>query len=260
MKPLLILTSVLAATAIAAPAAHAGAQQGVKCPSGFDAAISDGDKKLVCVKTARYELASICLPVQVSQAGQVTAKPQVVMDPSGSDQCQALLTGNKTPSLMSPPTPGQPAASEFSRVVNPTGPDKFVATRTEYAFPEGFMYGPGDARNGVSCPAGYDGDKVFNGRGIRCDKYDGSPRPADCDAYGIGPVGIGWQWKRDHVGSEDRCIPMFGGDDGPTKPQGMTKVHHDQERASDDIGWILDKNAGARDTWQRKVYKFPNRN
>ena len=41
MKRLLILASVLSATGIAAPAAHAGAQQGVKCPSGFDATISN---------------------------------------------------------------------------------------------------------------------------------------------------------------------------------------------------------------------------
>jgi hypothetical protein len=260
MKRLLTLTSALAIMGVAAPAAHAGAQQGVKCPSGFAATISDGNRKLVCVKTVRYELASICSPVQISFQGTVTTKPQVVMEPSGSDQCLAVLSGVKTASLMSPPAPGQPAPSEFARVINATAPDKFVATRTEYAFPEGTMYGPGDARNGVSCPSGYDGDKVFNDRGIRCDKLDGSPKPADCDGIAAGPVALGWRWERDHVGSEDRCVPMGTGEHGPTKPQGMTKAQHDLERASDDIGWVLDKNAGARDTWQRKVYKFPNRN
>ncbi len=273
MKRLLILVSVPAALALGAPVAHAGEQQGVKCPSGFDAVISNGNKKLVCVKTARYELASICSPIVVSTkavsglspSGSVTVpistnSANVVMEPSGADQCLAVMTGSKTPSQMSPPGLGQPAPSEFTRVVSAAGPDKFVATRTEYAFPEGAMYGPGDARNGVSCPSGYDGDKVFNDRGIRCDKLDGSPKPADCDGIAAGPVALGWRWERDHVGSEDRCVPMGTGSHGPTKPQGMTKVQHDADRARNDAGWILDKNAGARDTWQRKVYAFPARN
>jgi hypothetical protein len=140
--------------------------------------------------------------------------------------------------------------SELKQVANPSGPDKFVATVHEFSFPQGNLY-VGDASAGVVCPAGFDGDKVHSGRGIRCDKYDGSPRSADCDGI------VGWEWKRDFNGAEDRCRNIVTGETGSTKPEGMTKVQHDIERASDDVGWILSKKAGARDTWQRKVYKFP---
>lgn len=259
MKRFSALVAAAAVTVLASPAAHAGKQQGVKCPSGYDAVISDGNKKLVCRTTRRYEKGSICYPVQVSP--QVSIKPlSIVMETTGSDQCLNVLTGSKTPSLMLPPAPGLPAASEFAREVSAAGPDRFVATRTEYAFPTGTTYPVGNPANGVSCPAGYDGDQVSGGSGIRCDKLDGSPKPADCDGVGAGPVVIGWKWTQDHVGSEDRCLPMSTGPHGPTKPQGMTKVQHDLERASDSIGWILDKKSGARDTWRRKVYEWPNHN
>lgn len=264
MNKLLILVPVVAAIGMAAPAAHAGAQQGVKCPSGFDAVISDGNKKLVCRTTKRYELMSICSPVVFTSSGLKLPTGNIVMDPvgrdGGKDQCLAVITGAKVDAVASPLLPGYPPLSAFEFQKNPTTPDKWVATRTEYAFPTGTTYPVGNPANGVSCPAGYDGDKVFDGRGIRCDKLDGSPKPADCDGVAAGPVAIGWRWERDHVGSEDRCVPMGTGDHGPTKPQGMTKVQLDLERASDEIGWILDKNSGARDTWQRKVYRFPNHN
>jgi hypothetical protein len=103
----------------------------------------------------------------------------------------------------------------------------------------------------VVCPAGFDGDKVFGGRGIRCDKLDGSPRSADCDGI------VGWEWKRDLAGAEARCRNIVTGATGPTKPDGMTKIQHDLVRESDEIGWVLNKISGARDTWQRKVYRFP---
>jgi hypothetical protein len=249
---------------MAAPDAHAGAQQGVKCPSGFDAVISNGDKKLVCRTTKRYELKTICSPVVFTSRGLKLPVGNIVMDPvgrdGGIDQCFAVGGGDKVDAAREPLLPGYPPISEFTFEKNPTTQDKWVATRVEYAFPEGTAYPVGSPANGVSCPSGYDGDKVFNGRGIRCDKYDGSPKPADCDGIAAGPVAIGWRWSQDHVGSEDRCVPMGSGSDGPTKPQGMTKVQHDAERASDDIGWILSKKSGARDTWQRKVYAFPNHN
>jgi hypothetical protein len=142
--------------------------------------------------------------------------------------------------------------SELVQQANPNGLDKFVATVHEFSFPlDRPLPFVGDASNGVVCPSGFDGDKVHSDRGIRCDKHDGSPRSADCDGI------VGWEWKRDFDGAEDRCRNFVTGATGPTKPEGMTKVQHDLERASDEIGWLLSRKAGARDTWQRKVYKFP---
>lgn len=243
MKRLLIPASIAALLGLAAPPALAGAQQGVRCPGGYSALISDANRTLVCRKTVTYERDSVCPPLF-----------NKMLD-ANSDRCQNEVTGAAVASIMLPPVPapGQPLASEFKRVVNATGPDKFVATQFQFAFPEGRPVPPyiGDASKGVTCPAGHDGDKAYDGRGIRCDKHDGAARSADCDGI------VGWEWKRDLNGAEDRCRHLVTGETGPTKPEGMTKVQHDLERKSDEIGWVLNKKSGARDTWQRKTYAFP---
>jgi hypothetical protein len=237
---------VALAMSLFSPGAHAGPQQGVRCPGGFDALISNGDKKLVCRKVIPFERDAICLPAY-----------RLVNNGAQLDTCVVRVPNTGIAQALPPtaapivPAPWQKVVSELKQVPNPSGPDKFVATIHEFAFPElGSVY-VGDASQGVVCPAGYDGDKAHNGRGIRCDKHDGSPRSADCDGI------VGWEWKKDFSGSEDRCRNFVTGATGPTKPDGMTKVQHDRERASDDIGWVLNKKSDARDTWQRKVYKFP---
>ena len=247
MKRLLILVSIPVTLALAAPAAYAGEQQGVKCPSGFSALISDANKKLVCRKVIPYERDAICLPAYSLVNNGATLDRCVVRVPNTGIAHQLEPTA-----LPIVPTPWQKVVSELTQQANPNGLDKFVATVHEFSFPEGrpLPY-VGDAGIGVVCPAGFDGDKVYSDRGIRCDKHDGSPRSADCDGI------VGWEWRRDFSGNEDRCRNFITGATGATKPEGMTKVQHDHERASNDVGWVLDKNAGARDTWQRKVYKFP---
>ena len=82
-----LFTVAAAAVAVLANApapAQAGEQQGVKCPQGFEAQKSNGNRKLVCSREKTYELASICSPVVVGKQS-VTLKPQVVMDPKGPD-------------------------------------------------------------------------------------------------------------------------------------------------------------------------------
>ena len=107
------------------------------------------------------------------------------------------------------PVPGQPLESDFKRVVSATGTDKFVATQQQFAFPEGRPVPPyiGDASKGVSCPTGHDGDKVFDGRGIRCDRNDGVPRSATATASSVGS------------GSATTTVPRTGaGTSSPAKP------------------------------------------
>lgn len=244
-----VLRSLLAAaaTACAAGPVLAGPQQGVTCPSGFDALIPDGNRKLVCRKVVRFERDAVCLPTH-----QLTDRGTAV------DQCVVKVPNTNVQHTM-PPTampivtlPGQQVVEPLKQVPTPNAPDKFVAVVHEFAFPKGNPYPyVGDASKGVGCPSGYDGDKVSDGRGIRCDKLDGAPKSADCDGI------VGWEWKQDLAGAEDRCRNIVTGATGPTKPTGMTKIQHDAERASDDVGWVLNKRSGARDTWQRKVYAFP---
>jgi hypothetical protein len=232
---------------LSAPAAQAGAQQGVRCPSGFSALISDGNKKLVCRKVIPYERDAICPPAYTLVNAGATLDQCVVKVPNTGVAHRVAPTA-----LPIVPTPWQKVVSELAQQVNPNGLDKFVATVHEFSFPQGrpLAY-VGDASKGVVCPEPFDGDKAQDDHGIRCDKYDGSPRSADCDGI------VGWEWKRDFSGAEDRCRNIITGETGPTKPEGMTKVQHDLERASNEIGWILNKKPDARDTWQRKVYKFP---
>jgi hypothetical protein len=250
--------AALLAAALFNPApARAGEQQGVRCPDGFSAQLSQDNRKLVCSRP--YTLASICSPAVFAATG-VRIGGQVVMDPvgrdGGIDQCLAVVAGRRTDSVMSPPLPGYPALSTFERKPHPTQPDRFESSQREYVFP---VAGPdyfGDPRQGVRCPSGFDGDPRFNGRGMRCDRNDGDSRRADCDGLHAGIVSIGWVLRVDRRGHEDRCEPAAGGAHGPTKPEGMTKVQHDAERASDSIGWLLKERDGS-DRWQRKVYAWP---
>lgn len=252
---------VIAATAAIGPSAHAGQQEGVHCPSLYTAAITNGSRNLVCSFSASATKKSICSPLAFSAKGITVGA--VTLDPvgrdGGIDQCVAPATNQRVDSLMEPMAPHEGPPSKVTRVVSPTGPDHFDAEYTKYDYPEISPSVPlplvGNAVNGVVCPSGYDGDTRLNdfGRanGIRCDKYDGSPKAADCD--------FGWTVLRDRNGNEDRCLAPLGLSEGPTKPAGMTKLQFDAERALPTVGWILNKKSGV-DTWQRKVYAFPQKN
>lgn len=255
MNKYFIAGFVTTTTLIAAAPAHAGAQQGVICPSGFDAQISNDHRQLVCRKTSRYAVQPVCSPLTFSAKG-VKASGNVVLDTRDEDRCLATVSGQ----TIEPQFTGMPVGAT-NYIVRRTrtdskGPDTYQAEVTEHAFPQGGPIYVGDASKGVQCPAGYDGDQRFSGRGIRCDKHDGAPRRADCDGLHAGIVSVGWKLEVDRRGHEDRCVPTAGGADGPTKPEGMTKVQHDAERALDTVGWLLQDRDG-RDQWQRKVYAFP---
>jgi hypothetical protein len=245
-----------AAAVLCAAPARAGQQEGVQCPSLHLALISNGNRNLVCKFNGLTRKKSICSPVAFNARGITVGA--VVLDPvgrdGGIDQCVAPVTNQRVDSLMESMAPYEGPPTTVNRVVSPTGQDEFEVSYSKYAFPDGAMYGPGDARNGVSCPAGYDGDvrkdKWGDANGIRCDKLDGAPKTADCD--------IGWTVARDQNGNEDRCLGPLGLSEGPTKPAGMTKIQFDAERALPTVGWVLSKRSGA-DTWQRKVYAYPER-
>lgn len=243
------LTAIAATTALwlAAPtAAHAGEQQGVQCPSGSTAAIGTGNKSLKCSKVEVIEREAKCLAVNVNKQGSVDANLRIQHITEGFDVCK-IPGGTASSAVQFVPLPGDPPFSSFTQTER-AGKDVFRATRTVFVFPEkGPIYNPlHQASNGVTCPAGYDGDQVFDGKGIRCDKFDGDQKNGDCD--------IGFTRAADQKGNEDRCLGL---NNGPTKPKGMTFVQHQLERNSDRIGWVLSAPAG-QDTWQRKVYAFPN--
>ncbi|KNZ32596.1 MAG: hypothetical protein AD742_10955 [Methylibium sp. NZG] len=243
------LTAIAATTVLwlAAPtAAQAGEQQGVRCPSGSTADIGSNNRTLKCAKVETINRDAMCVGITVSNQGDVKQNLRLEHVTAGRDVCK-VPGGTATSPVTFLPLPGDPPASSFTQVEQ-AGKDVFRATKNVYVFPErGPIYNPlHNASLGVACPAGYDGDPVFDGKGIRCDKRDGSPKTADCD--------FGFTREPDQRGNEDRCLGLHN---GPTKPRGMTKIQHDLERDSDRISWYLNENVG-QDTWQRKVYAFPN--
>ncbi len=62
MKTWIPATSLGITLALLAPSALAGPRQGVRCPGGFDALISDNNRKLVCRRVVQFERDAICLP------------------------------------------------------------------------------------------------------------------------------------------------------------------------------------------------------
>jgi len=246
LKTLFVAKSVaavaIAASGVAGPvAAHASEQDGVTCAADTQAALVNG--VLTCKK--QKVLASICSPVAFGKTLKVNGN--IVMNPSGSDTCLAVVAGNIAPSVMAPPTPGiDPPASAFHRVVNASGPDTFVADM--YVYPVGALY-IGDASHGVKCPSGFNAVGINGSRGLRCEAV--AVKRAGCDT--------GWAIER-HNG-KDLCImnTPFG------RLEGNFTIPEDANYTGlignpETHGWNLDKDrVGNTDYWvsEQKSFKFP---
>jgi hypothetical protein len=157
-----LAVAAVAASGLSAPmAAQASESAGVTCPADTTASLVSGVLK--CKK--QKVLASICSPLAFSSKG-ITINTNIVMQPTGSDTCLAVATGQIVASVMQPPTIGvDPPASAFVRRVNLTAPDTFVAD--QYVFPAGAIF-IGDASRGVKCPSGYSAVAINNNTGMRC--------------------------------------------------------------------------------------------
>lgn len=251
-QTLIHLAAVLA-LATALPAAHANTTaEGVKCPTGSTARLSNGDRKLVCEAEERVERASVCSPLVFKNNGDVNLNTRIEPQLSGSDSCVARNTAGAV--IATQPSqalflPGDDP-TQFRREVRP-GADVFVATKKAYRFPEGGPVYLGDASKGVSCPAGFDGDSSFGGKGMRCDRRE--LRKAVCDAG----------WTLDRNNGTDKCFieqTVFGNKvrvDGQfTIPEGLTGLLGNPESH----GWDLKRDhSGSVDFWSKeaKDYRFP---
>lgn len=256
-QTLMLITKVSAAVIatgwLMVPTAQANtAQQGVQCPSNSTAKISDGNKHLVCEAEERIERASVCSGVVFKTNGDINLNQRIEMISTGSDVCRGVTTGATQPSqaLL---LPGDNLA-DFHREVRANAADVFVRTQKTYKFPEGGPIYIGDASHGVQCEAGYDGDAMFGGKGIRCDRRE--IRVATCD--------IGWTVDRNN--GKDKCFieqTVFGNkvrvDGQYTIPTGTTGALGNPEH----LGWDLKiDHSGNTDYWARegKDYKFPKSN
>jgi hypothetical protein len=246
-KQVLVQIAAIVATGwMIAPAAHANtAQEGVQCPSGSSATISNGERKLVCESQERVERASVCSPIVFKSNGDINLNQRIEMIEAGSDTCRAVTTGATAPSQAALLPGDNPL--DFHREVR-AGADVFVFIKKTYKFPEGGPIYVGDASKGVQCETGYDGDARFSGRGIRCDRKE--TRKATCD--------LGWTVDR-NTGT-DKCFieqVVFGNkvrvDGQYTIPEGTTGVLGNPETH----GWNLLKDfQGSTDFWQKESTDF----
>jgi hypothetical protein len=238
----------------------------VICPAGTTANLANGVLKCSVILT--YTRGSICPPLKFPNYTQI--------DVAGADQCKPQVTtiDNKAAvaSAMTPPparvtmpqgtAPGletfvngvvQPPDSAYTRQVNATGPDAFVARKTVFVWPDGLPL-PNTVGHspdsGVSCPSGFDTDPIQNGRGLRCS--DTVVKKAVCDA--------GWTIERksgrdlctnrDLLGN--RVIGQF------TIPENAGYVGLMGNPAQH--GWTLDTDrSGNVDYWVKNgtVYRYP---
>lgn len=252
-KPTLIAAASFASLVLLAQPALANTPaEGVQCPSGSTALISNGERKLVCEAQQRVERASVCSPVVFKNNGDINLNTRIELAPAGSDTCVARNTAGAV--IASAPSqalflPGDDP-SQFQREVR-AGNDVFVRTAKTYKFPVGGPVYVGDAAKGVQCQSGFDGDARFNGQGIRCDRRE--TRRATCD--------IGWTVDR-NTGT-DKCFIeklVFGNrvrvDGQFTIPEGTTGLAGNPETH----GWnLLRDHQGSVDFWAKeaKDFRFP---
>ena len=252
-QTLIHIAAVLTLAAAAAPAAHANTPaEGVKCPAGTTAKLSNNDRKLVCEGEERVERATLCSPVVFKNNGDINLNTRIEHVKTGSDTCVARNTAGAV--IATQPSqalllPGDDP-TQFRREVRPDA-DVFVAIRKAYKFPVGGPVYLGDASKGVSCPTGFDGDAKFGGQGMRCDRRE--YRKASCD--------IGWTMDRN--AGTDKCFiekEVFGNrvrvDGQFTIPEGLTGLLGNPESH----GWDLKRDhEGSIDFWSKeaKDYRFP---
>lgn len=248
----LISTAVLAATAFSATPAAAqvpNPEAGVTCRAGTTADFNNGS--LRCSTEREVRLESICSVVTVNRRAEVGVTLRD-LDPrppltAGVDQCISA-TGTRTPSVMRPPVPGvDPLARPgvYERVVNPTGPDVFVAQQTAYEFPQGWAF-VGDPSRGVTCGNGFDAERVGT-RGLRCVKQE--VKLATCDGG----------FSIDRRNGRDLCTKtnLLGNREigQYTIPSGVGYIGLAGNPASN--GWRLDMDrSGERDYWIKRERQF----
>lgn len=239
----------------------------VTCPSNTDATFSSGGV-LKCSVTLVYTRGSTCPPANeyinytnVSDAGAdkclpvgktVNGRDSVpsAMDPlPGPPTIKGQTAGLSGDLLTAINTIGQaallPPNSAYTRVINPTRMDTFVAEKVVYLWPENLpplsIVGH-NAANGVACPSGYTDVRGQNTRGLGCEKAE-SRKPMCQNVLGFG-------WRLEVKAGRDVCHgPNV--DNDPTKPDGEHGI------TGPEWSLVIDGGAGNMDAWKRYTYTAP---
>lgn len=255
LKSLVLAQSIAAAVvAFGAPATSMAAvggvgatpQNGATCPTNSTPTLSGG--VLLCRQAVQHTRGSICSAAIFQRNGDITLNVRVEMLSAGSDLCRILGGAVTQPSQMTPPLPGMPADSAFTRQINASGVDTFTATTFQYVFPAGAVF-VGDASHGVRCPSGFSAQSINSGRGMRC--FDEVVKRAGCD--------IGWSVER--RSGVDRCTSRdFLGNlviGQYTIPENAAYVGLMGNPGTN--GWNLDADRighGSTDYWVQRDYRY----
>ncbi len=223
MKQTLSVLATALAASVSAGTAQASASDGVSCPTGADASVSNGVLK--CSVTLEFVRLSMCPRVdypnytQIELRGVDQCLPQVAplqgrtavdsaMTPLSAEpripRSNITVTDPRFVSTFGVIVPIPPADSAYRRRTDPNGQDRFIASRVVYIWPRGVPMPSTvghDPKNGVACPSGYDAS-VLDNRGLRCS--DTVARKAGCDS--VNPLNPLSPWQIDHRNGRDLCL------------------------------------------------------
>lgn len=220
-----LITLVAGGFAALAFTSHAQASErdGVSCPTGSAASVSNGVLK--CTVTLEFVRASMCPRIdfpnytQIELAGVDQCKPQVVPLQGRASVDSAMTPAPTAPRVVElnsgiaePQTvaafgvivPIPPADSAYRRQTSSNSQDRFVARQVVYLWPKSMPLPATvghDPKNGVECPAGFDAT-VLNNRGLRCS--DTVVHKAGCDA--VNPLNPLSPWAVERRTGRDLCV------------------------------------------------------
>ncbi|MBK9238328.1 MAG: hypothetical protein IPO19_21135 [Rhodoferax sp.] len=282
MKPTAALLATAVALHLTCGHAVASERDGVACPNGTDASVSDG--VLRCSITLEFMRMSMCPRLdfpnytQIELRGVDQCKPQGV-PLHGKASVDSAMTPMTTEPRLVPSNrpisdvkvlattglvlPIPPADSAYQRRTDQISQDRFVAQQTIHFWPIGMPLSATvghDPRNGVTCPTGFATELLDNRRRLRCMNAD--VRKAGCDA--VNPLNPLSPWAVERRSGRDLCVSkditgnrVVG---QYTIPTGVGYVGALGNPASH--GWTLDTDRsghGNVDYWVNKVavLKYP---
>lgn len=221
-RTLAILATALAANVSTSPAL-ASERDGVSCPTGSEASVSNGVLK--CSVMLEFVRLSMCPRVdypnytQIELRGVDQCKPQVAplqgkasvdsaMTPLSAEPRIAGInlpvTDLKVVSTFGVIVPIAPADSAYQRRTDQVSQDRFIANKVVHIWPRGMPLpatAGHDPKNGVACPSGF-ATTVLDNRGLRCS--DTVVHKAGCDV--VNPLNPLSPWTIERRTGRDLCV------------------------------------------------------
>lgn len=224
MKPITALLATAVASYLTCGAALASESDGVACPAGTDASVTDG--VLRCSVTLEFVRLSMCPRLdfpnytQIELRGVDQCKPQVAPLHGRASVDSAMTPLTAEPRLVPSNRPISdvkvlattglilpipPTDSAYQRRTDQVSQDRFVAQQTVHFWPIGMPLPATvghDPRNGVVCPSGFSTELLDGRRRLRC--INAEVHKAGCDA--VNPLNPLSPWTIERRSGRDLCV------------------------------------------------------